>query len=121
MLLYVILCYYCFARYAIASDSTGRYLAAVDYNNGYIYTSSDYGVTWTSRTGAGAHHWYEKVLLCCYCINIDYYLVFIYVIVCYFALLFLQQGILSQVIALEAILLLQMVIVDICILHLIME
>ena len=56
MLLYVILCYYCFARYAIASDSTGGHLAAVVYN-GYIYTSSDYGVTWTNRTGAGAHYW----------------------------------------------------------------
>ena len=32
----------------IANFSTGRYLATVN----------DYGVTWTSRTNAGAHNWY---------------------------------------------------------------
>ena len=32
----------------IANVSTGRYLATVE----------DYGVTWTSRTSAGAHNWY---------------------------------------------------------------
>ena len=62
LLLYVIL-YCCFTRNGITSDSTGRYLAAVDGSPGYIYTSSDYGVTWTSRTSAGARSWY--VNYCC--------------------------------------------------------
>ena len=53
--LYIIL-FYCFVRVSITSDSTGRYLAAVVFN-GYIYTSSDYGVTWTNRTSAGTHYW----------------------------------------------------------------
>jgi len=67
MLLYNILFYYCFVRRGITSDSSGSYLAAVDYGNGgaqgYICTSSDYGVTWTSRTSAGARSWY--VNYCC--------------------------------------------------------
>ena len=53
-----------FVRRGISSDSTGRYLAAVDTNNGYIYTSSDYGVTWTTRTSAGAHVWYVNYYYC---------------------------------------------------------
>ena len=57
LFVYFILFYY-FLRRGIASDSTGSYLAAVDYNNGYIYTSSDYGVTWITRTTAGARQWY---------------------------------------------------------------
>ena len=68
-LLCLFILFYCFVRYGIASDSTGSYLAAVDGSPGYIYTSSDYGVTWTSRTSAGAHAWYE-----------NYYYYFYYVI-----------------------------------------
>ena len=68
-LLCLFILFYCFVRVSITSDSTGRYLAAGDYNNGYIYTSSDYGVTWTSRTSAGARQWYE-----------NYYYYFYYVI-----------------------------------------
>jgi len=74
-----------FLRRGIASDSTGRYLAAADFNccsgGGYIYTSSDYGVSWTSRTDAGTQYWYVN-----YCTNIDIlYCVFI---VLYFVSLF---------------------------------
>lgn len=36
---------------SIASDSTGKYLAAV-YFEGGIYTSSDYGITWMNQNGA---------------------------------------------------------------------
>ena len=34
-------------------------LAAVASNGGYIYTSSDFGVTWVSRTSAGSRNWYS--------------------------------------------------------------
>ena len=37
--------------YGIASDSTGKYLAAAD-NNGGIWTSTDYGVTWVESASA---------------------------------------------------------------------
>ena len=42
---------------SIASSSDGMKLAAVDFDNGYIYTSSDGGTTWTERTGAGRFYW----------------------------------------------------------------
>jgi hypothetical protein len=35
---------------SIASDSTGRYLAAAASQGGTIYTSSDFGVNWTMRS-----------------------------------------------------------------------
>ena len=40
----------------IVSDSTGRYLACISALNGslsYVYTSADYGATWTQRTSLG--------------------------------------------------------------------
>jgi photosystem II stability/assembly factor-like uncharacterized protein len=42
---------------AIASSADGSHLAAVDSFQGYIYTSSDTGVTWTQQTGSGQHAW----------------------------------------------------------------
>ena len=42
----------------IANFSTGRYLATVE----------DYGVTWTSRTSAGAHNWYVNYCMIKYLI-----------------------------------------------------
>ena len=54
--------FYCFVRRGITSDSTGSYLAAVDGSPGSIYTSSDYGVTWTSRGGYG--FWYVNYYYC---------------------------------------------------------
>ena len=45
------------SRYSsIASSSDGTKLAAVVYN-GYIYTSSDSGVSWTQATTAGTRTW----------------------------------------------------------------
>ena len=49
----------------ICSSSTGQYLAVTDLGNGigfsatggYIYTSDDYGSTWTQQTGAGSKVW----------------------------------------------------------------
>ena len=41
---------------SIASSSDGTSLAAVD-NGGYIYTSTDSGVTWVERTSSGARNW----------------------------------------------------------------
>ena len=43
--------------YDVAGSSDGTNLAAVVYN-GYIYTSTDSGVTWTEQTGAGSRIWY---------------------------------------------------------------
>jgi len=68
MLFHAIL-FYCFVRWCITSDSTGRYLA-VGVNYGPIYTSSNYGVTW-SGSGAGSNSWYESyyiiaLLMCKY-------------------------------------------------------
>jgi hypothetical protein len=40
---------------AVASDSTGKYLAAV-VNGGDIYTSTNYGATWTDETPSGTGH-----------------------------------------------------------------
>ena len=50
---------------SITSDSSGQYLAATsqdDYSNpsaifDYIYTSDDYGYTWTQRTASGSRIW----------------------------------------------------------------
>jgi len=55
----MLFCFIGFAtRNTITSDSTGSYLAVADGYSGYMYTSSDYGVTWTSRTNsAGARTW----------------------------------------------------------------
>ena len=41
---------------SITSSSDGTKLAAV-VNNGYIYTSTDSGVTWTARTGPSSRGW----------------------------------------------------------------
>ena len=42
----------------LASSSDGTKLAAV-VNGGYIYTSTDSGVTWTERQGAGSRQWWS--------------------------------------------------------------
>jgi len=41
---------------SITSSSDGTKLAAVD-NNGFIYTSTDSGATWTQQTNAGRRSW----------------------------------------------------------------
>jgi len=41
----------------IAISSNGLKLAACDSTNGYIWTSSNYGVTWVSQTNSGARGW----------------------------------------------------------------
>jgi hypothetical protein len=43
--------------YSIASSASGQYLAAAAYN-GLIYTSPNYGATWTPRAGSGTRNWY---------------------------------------------------------------
>ena len=43
--------------YGIASSSDGSKLVTGNYG-GYIYTSKDYGATWTPRTGAGTGNWH---------------------------------------------------------------
>ena len=43
---------------SITSSSDGRKLAAGTWDD-YIYTSDDYGVTWTKRTSAGTRVWYS--------------------------------------------------------------
>ena len=48
--------------YRISLSSTGQYHTAVVYSGGYIYTSSDYGVTFTERTAAGARMWFSVSL-----------------------------------------------------------
>lgn len=40
----------------IDSSSDGKYLAIVDRGS-YVYTSSDFGVTWTAQTSAGQRNW----------------------------------------------------------------
>jgi photosystem II stability/assembly factor-like uncharacterized protein len=43
---------------SITSSADGTKLAAVDGNNGYIYTSSNSGVTWTTNNNSsGQHYW----------------------------------------------------------------
>lgn len=42
--------------YSSASSASGKYLAACVLG-GYIYTSSDYGATWTPRVSAGSRQW----------------------------------------------------------------
>ncbi len=42
---------------AISLSNTGEYQTAVTKTSGYIYTSSNYGITWTERTAAGAREW----------------------------------------------------------------
>jgi len=44
--------------YSITSSSDGTKMAAVEYN-GYIYTSTDSGATWTQRTTAGSRYWHR--------------------------------------------------------------
>lgn len=41
----------------ISSDQTGQYLVAVAFK-GYIYTSSDFGVTWSKQLSAGQQNWW---------------------------------------------------------------
>jgi photosystem II stability/assembly factor-like uncharacterized protein len=42
----------------VTSSADGRTLATVDYqSSGYIYTSTDYGVTWTAKTSTGGKWW----------------------------------------------------------------
>ena len=82
MFIYVIL-FHCFVRLSITSDSTGSHLAAVDYG-GYLYTSSDYGVTWITRTSSGARAWYVNY----------YYFVFIVVFTLFYC--FARLGITSD-------------------------
>ncbi|MEI7777785.1 MAG: hypothetical protein WCI52_04250, partial [bacterium] len=43
---------------SITSSSDGTKLAAVN-NGGYIYTSTDSGITWTQRLGSGVHNWWS--------------------------------------------------------------
>jgi photosystem II stability/assembly factor-like uncharacterized protein len=40
----------------VASSSDGKYLIAAVYG-GYLYTSTDYGATWTQQTGSGSQYW----------------------------------------------------------------
>ena len=42
---------------SITSSANGSKLAAVDGNNGSIYTSTDSGATWTEQTAAGSRDW----------------------------------------------------------------
>jgi hypothetical protein len=47
---------------AVASSYSGQYLAAIENStatspNGYIWTSEDYGTTWSKCIDAGAHNW----------------------------------------------------------------
>jgi hypothetical protein len=42
--------------YSIASSSSGQYLIACIFG-GNIWNSSDFGLTWTQRTGAGTRNW----------------------------------------------------------------
>ncbi|MEY4440435.1 MAG: hypothetical protein RLY49_61 [Candidatus Parcubacteria bacterium] len=42
---------------AITSSTDGMNLAAYNENTGYIYTSTDGGVTWIEQTSAGARNW----------------------------------------------------------------
>ncbi|MFN4181578.1 MAG: hypothetical protein ACK4FA_02700, partial [Candidatus Paceibacteria bacterium] len=46
--------------YGVASSSDGTKLVAV-VDNGYIYTSTDSGVTWTEQTGSGQRDWYDEI------------------------------------------------------------
>lgn len=43
---------------AIASSTNGQKLVSV-VNNGYIYTSTDAGVTWTEQTNSGSRQWVD--------------------------------------------------------------
>ena len=43
--------------HGFASSSDGTKLLTGDEANGYIYTSTDSGLTWTQRTGAGTGQW----------------------------------------------------------------
>ena len=76
-------------RHGITSDSSGSHLAAVENNNGaggYIYTSSEYGVTWTNRTIVGAHNWYVNYYMILHYIN---YIIFVYIIFTFLCLIVL--------------------------------
>lgn len=42
---------------SISSSSNGSRIAAAPNGNKYIYTSSDYGLTWTERTSLGMDNW----------------------------------------------------------------
>ena len=42
---------------SISLSNNGQYQTAVTRTSGYIYTSSNYGITWTERTTAGARDW----------------------------------------------------------------
>ena len=42
---------------SIASDSTGRYLAAVANKGGGIYCSNDYGSTWRPASANSTFNW----------------------------------------------------------------
>ncbi len=44
--------------YSVTSSADGTKLAAVDYGPGYIYTSSNSGLTWTAQTSSGQRTWY---------------------------------------------------------------
>ena len=44
--------------YSVASSADGTKLVAVVYS-GYIYTSTDSGVTWTQQTSAGSQIWFS--------------------------------------------------------------
>jgi len=45
----------------LTSSASGQYLFAIesglDFSGGYIYTSSDFGVTWSQKTSAGSRVW----------------------------------------------------------------
>jgi Divergent InlB B-repeat domain len=41
---------------AVTSDSSGQHLAAVNYGE-YVYTSSNYGVTWTQQSASPSTYW----------------------------------------------------------------
>ena len=43
---------------SIASSSTGQYLAACE-SGGYVWTSGDYGASWSKQTNSGSKFWYS--------------------------------------------------------------
>jgi len=43
-------------------STDGSKIAAADNSAGYIWLSSDYGTTWSSRTGTGTQDWLSVAL-----------------------------------------------------------
>lgn len=42
---------------SIASSADGMEIVSAVASNGYVYTSSDRGSTWTEQTAAGSRNW----------------------------------------------------------------